>query len=868
VSDAQIDPLIQGFVDMLRGQILRGTLLDTAVASMAVHFSGAQRAALDAAAAHIRSRVDRIERLRRPSSLRKAGRIAWYPGPQETDTYWPVLERYLREVKGRDAEVIHSIDESSSKVVSSLDFPGSARFSTRGLVLGYVQSGKTANFTAVISKAADCGFRVFLILSGLTNSLRKQTQERLDAELVALNSRRWHPWTNVHSDIGDYPFNVDAMLSTEHAHLAVVKKNGPRLRRLLRMLKRADRTLLEQCPVLVIDDECDQASVNASGTPDRLTAINRILRDLLRELPRVSYIGYTATPYANVLIDPEWEDDLYPRDFIISLPRPERYFGAERLFGRDLLDADEVPPDQSGLDMIRRIPDEEVDQLRPPSREQQAGFHLEVTPSLARAIQYYWLATAAKAVRGLAHEHSCMLIHTTVYAQTHLNARPAIVRFVEELARSVDRRDRTVMTDLKQLWTEEQARVPSTLLGRDPVSFEELAPHLAGSTSKPDVPVENSFSDQRLDFSTPSRRYIVIGGNVLARGLTLDGLVVSFFLRAASQYDTLMQMGRWFGYRELYEDLPRIWMTAEMADYFKDMATVEAEIRYDIEVYDRENISPREFAIRIRRHPDLAITAAGKMARAEDCQVSYAGEHIQTRKFHASNDDWLRNNWEAADRLLNRISSLRSTMSGPSVLYEKVPFAEVTRFLSDYRAHEAHRQFVGAQLNEYIGQQNTVEPGSLAEWNVAVIGSASGELSDHPLGTLGRVSTVRRSKLNTGETTADIKALMSRADAAIDLPPGTVPSGADWEAIKGARHSTFQQGRALLLLYPINRESSPELTRPGRVPLDAKRDVMGVGIVFPEPEQPVVAGYVRAPNIVSFEEAEYTEETLPDDVGA
>lgn len=863
-----VDPLLEPLIDMLRGQIARGKSLDAAVAELGVHFSGPQRLSLDAAVAQIRARIDRIERLKHPSSLRHAGRVAWYPGPQNTDTYWPALERYLRGEKHWDEDVIGSLDESSSKVVSSLDFPGNSRFSTRGLVLGYVQSGKTANFTAVISKAADVGFRVFLILSGLTNSLRRQTQERLDRELVALNPRRWQTWTNANSDIGDYPFNVDAMLSSEHAHLAVVKKNGPRLRRLLRMLRSADRTLLEQCPVLVIDDECDQASVNATGDPDRLSRINQLLRDMLGALPRVAYVGYTATPYANVLIDPAWEDDLYPRDFIISLPRPARYFGAERLFGRDLLDADPVPPEDSGLDMIRLIEPQEVEKLRPPSRDQQHTFTLEITPSLASAIRYYWLATAAKAVRGLAHEHSCMLIHTTVYAQCHLNASPVIARYVDDLAQAIDRRDPQLLRELEQLWNEEQLRVPPSLLGRDPVSFAELAPHLAGSRDKPEVSVENSVSDKRLDFSRPGRRYIVIGGNVLARGLTIDGLVVSFFLRTASQYDTLMQMGRWFGYRDKYEDLPRIWMTAEMADYFRDMATVEAEIRYDIDVYEREKISPREFAVRIRRHPELAITAPGKMAQAVDCKISYAGQHIQTRKFHANDEDWLARNWSAADRLLTRIADQRKLdVREGSVVYEGVPFGEITRFLSEYTAHEAHQQFSGSRLNEYIARQNEAEPGSLACWNVAVIGSADGELSDHTLGTLGRVPTVRRSRLST-DAVADIKALMSRADAVVDMPAEEVPSNADWAEIKRARARHFRPGRALLLLYPINRESRPARSTGDRVALGAKRDVMGVAIVFPDTDRPAVTSYVRAPNIGSFEEAEYIEEKLPDDVGA
>jgi hypothetical protein len=871
MKSAAEDPRIERFVDMLRAELKRGKSLEASTAEAQMLFTEpAQRSALQAAVEKIKKLTAGIEHLRRPSALRRSGRTAWYPGPSDTDDFWPVLHKYLLESRRLESSVVESIDTSSTRVISCLDFPGTQRFSTRGLVVGYVQSGKTTNFTAVISKAADVGFRVVLILSGLTNSLRRQTQERLDRELVGLNLRRWQTWTDVNGDIGDFPLNIDAMLNTDLRHLAIVKKNGPRLRRLLRMLKRADRTLLAQCPVLIIDDECDQASVNATGNPDRLTAINRILRDLLAELPRVSYVGYTATPFANILIDPAYEQDLYPRDFIVALPVARDYFGAERLFGRDLLDADPVPVDQQGLDMIRTIDDAEVASLRPPGREQKDTFILQVTPSLERAIQYFWLANAAKAVRGLADEHSCMLIHTTVYARSHLNARPVIEEYVRNLAVRIDRGDPVLMGELEQLWKEEQQRVPPALLGRDPVMFEQLRPHLAGSSALPEVPVENFFSEERLDFSKPARRYIVIGGNVLARGLTIEGLVVSFFLRTASQYDTLMQMGRWFGYRRGYEDLPRIWMTADMADYFKDMATVEAEIRLDIDVYERENVTPREFAPRIRQHPDLAITAPGKMAQAVECHISYADQHIQTRKFYERDNDWLKGNWDAASALLDRIADRRDTaIPGPNLVFTEVPFTDVTRFLTDYQAHEAHEQFATARLNGYIASQNAAEPGSLAQWNVAVIGTASGAESEYPLGRLGQVRTVNRARMQSIGPDADIKALMSRQDAAADMPDVALSSDASWKQIKDARATKFQPGRALLLLYPIYSGSKPRPESKERVVLGAIRDVLGLGIVFPRPNRPVPLGYVRAPIDASlFEQAEYEEEKLPDDEAA
>lgn len=856
---------VESLVDSISAKMKRHVPLDAVVGELAMYYSDpVQRAALEAAANQIRKCVADIERLRHPTTLKAKERATWYAGSRDTDDFWPALEKYLAKRRGDD--VVKAINRGSTKVVSCLDFPGSAAFSSRGLVVGYVQSGKTANFTAVISKAADAGYRLFLVLSGLTNSLRRQTQERLDSELVRLQPMLWQTWTDLQSDIGDYPFNIDAMLHGQQRHLAVVKKNGPRLRRLLRMIKKADPQLLKQCPVLIIDDECDQASVNASGTQDRLTAINKLLRDFLGTLPRVAYVGYTATPYANVLIDPSYEQDLYPRDFIVSLDMPDGYFGAEKLFGRDLLDADPVPPNGAGLNMIRAIPDSDIEYLRPASREQKDTFVISITATLGAAIRYYLMATAAKTVRGLGTEHSCMLIHTTVYARPHANAKSVVEAYVQMLEDSVRLKNPIVLAELRAQWEEEMSRLPSADLGREPVAFDELLPHFIGVANKPSVVVENSLSDQRLEFGSEPRRYIVIGGNVLARGLTIDGLVVSFFLRAASQYDTLMQMGRWFGYRRGYEDLPRIWMTSDMARYFKDMATVEAEIRYDIEVYERERLTPLEFAIRVREHPELAITAKNKMIAAVDCHVSYAGRHFQTRRFQHTSEDWLKDNWNAAASLLDRIAGRKVSGRGSAIAFGEVPFIEIVHFLRDYHLHSSHQSFATSKVIDYIAQQNEKEPGSLASWDVAVVLAGGGTLSERHLGRLGHVPMVSRARLRI-DGDADIKALMSRQDVLADLPNVEVPAQAGWDEIKKKRQAAFEAPRPLLLLYPIDRNSKADLSSTDRVDMNAVHDLMGMALVFPTPRHPVPLGYKRAAiDTYVDEEPEYDEERLPDDV--
>ena len=257
----------------------------------------------------------------------------WYPGPSEGDVFWPRLKAYLRDVVNWPAPAIDSLDAFSTRIVGRFRPPGSEEISTRGLVVGYVQSGKTANFTAVISKAADVNYRLFVVLSGVTNALRNQTQQRLEREIVSLNPDRWLTVTRGNLDFRrHYPVNPDFALNGQQWNLVVLKKNGAVMRHFINWLRGANRDLLRRCPMLVIDDEADQASINTSRNEDRRTAINRLILELLEVVPRSGYVGYTATPFANVLNEPPEDSNLYPADFIVCLPRQTNYFGPESIF--------------------------------------------------------------------------------------------------------------------------------------------------------------------------------------------------------------------------------------------------------------------------------------------------------------------------------------------------------------------------------------------------------------------------------------------------------------------------------------------------------------------------------------------------------
>jgi len=510
----------------------------------------------------------------------------WYPGADNIPDarFWPALRNYLIEHKKWSPAAVSSIHEASDKIVAWLQSPWAARINTRGLVIGYVQSGKTANFTAVIAKAADAGYRFFIVLSGTKKSLRRQTQQRLERELISLNDDTWFSPTTMHDfrPIG----NVNFFLSDKKHDkvLCVVKKNTVILRKLAEWLRSASPEVLRQCPFLIIDDEADEASVNtarnqATSTPDEMdrTAINRHLVDLLRLLPKAAYVGYTATPFANVLVDPRSPEGIYPSDFIVSLPKPEDHFGTEQIFGRARLLEDDTEEEFAGIDMVRVIPQDEIHRLRPNRYEHD--FVPDVTPSLRDALHYFWLVCAARKARGEHSEHSTMLIHTTQLIAVHNNTREQIEAYRTDLLRRMHGPGSSALLQVfEDQWLVEQQRVSPSTFGQVPVSFRSLLPHLIESIDQTLVVVDNSRSQFRLSYDDGARIQIAIGGNTLSRGLTLEGLLVSFFVRAARAYDTLLQMGRWFGYRPGYEDLPRIWMTHELKNQFYDLATVEADV--------------------------------------------------------------------------------------------------------------------------------------------------------------------------------------------------------------------------------------------------------------------------------------------------
>ena len=589
--------------------------------------------ALEQAVKLVREELENRVRIIRPSVLASSARKQWYRGSPEGAFLLPSYLSMLADKWGPEAA--ESVRDSSRMVMEKLANPAeSSSFPCKGLVVGHVQSGKTANMMAVIARAVDAGYNFVIVLAGMTDTLRHQTQARMEDDLVRLHPENWHPLTSSNSydadgtllESGEYRGQSGKRFATPGhsvANLAVMKKNKAPLKRLLQDLGHTPKSVRSKFRVLIIDDEADQASINAKGE-DETSVINGLIRSILHSLHHVSFVGYTATPFANMLINPfpgkchdreDCLDDLYPKDFIVALPRADGYFGTVELFGRDPVDAEDEGED--GLDFIRIIPDTDRKMLLPARQKDKESFLPLMPESLEQALLYFIMACASRHCRGHGNRHMSMLLHTSHLTVVHDKTRKLVQEWLGIVRQALRNNDARLLEKMKETWIREQQAVPPSMMPDCCVTFDDLLPALGEIAGDIRVVMENVLSTERLNFSGDARPWIVIGGNILARGLTLEGLMSSYFLRVSRQYDTLLQMGRWFGYRHGYEDLPRIWMTEGMRENFQRLALVEHEIREEIADYARHNATPMDFAVRIRVFPGLAVTARSKMRHIE-----------------------------------------------------------------------------------------------------------------------------------------------------------------------------------------------------------------------------------------------------------
>lgn len=810
--------------------------------------------------------------------LRDADRQGW--------SYWPRLRQHLLTARGWAPPAVQSIDDATDRILAVLEDPsGEREFDRRGLVVGYVQSGKTANYSALIAKAADTGYRLFIVLTGIHNQLRQQTQRRLNAELVGSepggvlppseDQRRWLTFTT--TDLGgDFtPGTVDtAALAGGQPALIVAKKNATILRRLNQWLEGLPRATRDRIPVIVIDDEADQASPNTGSNrpfPDVTedideddvaqlaesapSTINGLIRSLINGFPRVAYVAYTATPFANVLIDHQAEDrhagaDIYPRSFIVDLPRPYDYYGPERIFGSG------EDADSQGLDVIRHVPDDDLHLLVPNSRDEVDDFDPRLPQSLRDAIDDFVLAGAARYQRGDGEKPATMLIHTSHYTRVQQRLHEAVATYMTELRdewrynweHGLERR-------LRDHWESDFRRVTRMEnVGLD-VGFDEIREHIGILLEHPVETLQlNSASEDILDYNRDtSLKVIVVGGNRLSRGLTLEGLLVSYYVRRANAYDTLMQMGRWFGYRSGYADLTRIYTTPELEQWFRDLVSVEAEVRQDIRRYAEEGLTPVDFGVRIRRHPALLVTDRLKMRSAHLESMSFAGRLVQTIVFPFHDRDWLKANIDTTGDFL---ASLGAPDDPAQPMWRGVPWDRVVNFLESYETDPSAVRVNRGLLVSFLRRQ--AEQGELVEWVVGVMGQ------EHRVDHLGaidlrvdgvpEINLIARTRLrdshSLGVITSPTHLGLGLSDEQRERArtESGAPSGDRLRKVRDPREG-------LLLIYPISRlsgwDGEKNVAKDERQPIYADPaqaqdmvDIIGIAVAMPPSDTAATVEYV------------------------
>ena len=811
----------------------------------------------------------------------------WYLGERRRPG--PFMSRYLKKLSesGWAPRAVHALEESTAEVVELLDDPlREGSWNWRGLVVGNVQSGKTAHYAGVINRAADAGYHVIIVLAGMHNVLRRQTQLRLDQDFLGFDTAGTSPGGRRRAlGVGLLPgpvLLVDSLTTAElngdfkrtvaqnsnfspadRPFVFVLKKNGSVLQNLNRWIARLPEPST-RVPLLVIDDEADQASPDtgdqdreADGTFDAdydPKRINGEIRKLLQAFHRSVYVGYTATPFANIMIHDEraaehFGADLFPSTFIASLSAPDDYFGPLAVFGRD--DDDEV----EGLPLVRHldqtgedwIPDPHDKLLRPSYRGSS-----RVPPSLAAAMRSFIVACAARAARGQLNVHKTMLVHVSRFQDVHDAVHTQVGGQLKEIRDAIAADDAEELSALRTLWLHDfgptSAAMANTVFGRAlrPVTWSEVAAHLADETDRIQVAVANGRSRNGIDYEAAAASgrglsVIVIGGDKLSRGLTLEGLSTSYFLRVSRQYDSLLQMGRWFGYRRGYADLCRLYTTADMEAWFRHLATVNEDLRAQLAHMRITLSSPKQYGLSVATHSVMSVTAANKRRYVVERPVTYAGEgKIQTVLFR--DPDSVALNASAVGAMIEEIGDPEVDPRRPGgravargLLWREVDGTMVASLLDSLAFPPESSDVDGRRMAAYIRRQNGT--GELRRWAVFMAGG-TGSIAQ--IGSW-QLACVRRTPLERSTGTRFItKSILSPLDEAIDLtdeqfaraqaetdrvlaaegiPPASRPAGPWLRAARGD-----DPNRGLLVLYPIDPDS---------LGLQATTPAYGVVVSFP-----------------------------------
>ena len=641
---------------------------------------------------------------------------------RKIDTQLYFWDRYVQLLnKQYNLGVIQNTDDATDFILDRLGNPKEESFNKRGLVMGSVQMGKTLNYIGLINKAADMGYKLIIVLAGGTETLREQTQKRInegfiekrDGEDEDYDKRKPISYTNVAQDFNKLERTPPSLYQVKNSIVLVCKKNAPVLKNLLEdWVIKAHELESEDFPngpkqiggdnsLLFIDDEADYASVNtadiSSNASDR-TKINRRIREILARFTKRSYLAYTATPFANIFIDPEsnnneWEDDdLFPKNFIYRLAFPSNYKGPRNYFGGG----------EESFNSVKTLSFEEgnrmIDFINIDRESEDKDEHIYevngMTEDLKEAIRYFFIVVVERYIRGQGVEHNSMMINFQYLTKLQDELYIHVNQYGKELKQSISSfyklplnqalSDKNIQ-DLKETFDNIFQNSPK----KHEREFEEILKNFNQAHSIK-VVVVHYRSQHTLDYDQHSEglNVIAIGGFSLSRGLTLNGLSVSFLDRTTRASDTLLQMGRWFGYRDGYDDLCRIYIDYQSQEYLERISETLDELYEELEIMNRANLTPYDFGLRVRDHAGgLLITAKTKMRSAQitTVNISFWGQKYQS-VWLPNNIDSMTNNENAVKKLITGLDKdLYQSDSAPKKhIWRNVSSSDVFEFLDSF----------------------------------------------------------------------------------------------------------------------------------------------------------------------------------------
>ncbi|MDY0194393.1 MAG: Z1 domain-containing protein, partial [Aliarcobacter butzleri] len=765
-------------------------------------------------------------------------------------SYADRYKKYLTEEEDFSRQVVDKIYETTDNI---LDFMANPTLQLnkikKGLVMGNVQSGKTANYLSLINKASDVGYKLIILITGVHENLRKQTQGRVNSGFIGFDrfaepqeigvskyGEVDRPFSFTNSE-HDFKTNVARSLGFNPKQsnvpvILIIKKNPTTLKNVIEWLE-TNQTKSEYLnyPLLLIDDEADNASIDTDKDPDKSTTINRLIRTILNMFTVRSYVGYTATPFANIFINPsskkdEYGVDLFPEDFIVSLESPDSYIGPQKIFG------------ETDNSMLQTIKDIDYSDGSLHDKLKKDDMVIFLPKSLLEAIDFYLLTIGIKKLRKVKSIHTSMLINVSFRIEVQIQVKDLVQKYVEKISNAIrynayqslnQMLKNEIIKSLFVLWEEK--------VDKKECSFEELLRKIEQELGNLKLFLVNSKinNDEKLGydkFKEEGLNAITIGGYSLSRGFTVEGLTVSYFLRNSKMYDTLLQMGRWFGYRHGYDDICKIYMRNEAINWYKHITDSTEELREEFKIMNDHGLTPREYGLKVKNHEEsLIITAKNKMRHSANATISidYYGELIETRKL-LSDQKKVRENLETLKQFVTKLSRKpRDKYETKNFLWKDIDSELALEFIKKYNNHPLNIKTDYKCVEKYIENQN------YKFFDVAIITNKD---KDSGYEVLNDSITIYRELRSSfiDEKTIQVSGNKSRvgsiSDEKIGLDKTEISNFAaklNGKQLSGADYRQIRKEKPLLILHILKIQEKNNDQDPYKYPIS----VVAYGISFP-----------------------------------